>query len=214
MAEYFNEHAIDRELLLWAVATRRQLDRWEACVAEIVRLGQALPGELVWRSSAERHLVFVSARHLVRATALSNDPPLDAPLSDGITDVRNLLEHWDENAPIFNKWPQVIPEGDAKRRFPSRKRFAEQHPEVTPFSSFAWDSTSGPKLLPTIPAHMLHAALDVVEAAVLQRRPELAEFVSERDPSPWLGEDAGNDRWWPKRLEGSSPRGDRDGRPS
>jgi hypothetical protein len=65
--EFFDELMIDRQLLLWTTATRRQLERWERCVAEIVRFGlrdSPLPGQLVWRSETERHFVFVAARNL------------------------------------------------------------------------------------------------------------------------------------------------------
>jgi len=44
---YFNDMMIDRQLLFWTIATRRELERWEARVAEIIRLGlqsTSLPG--------------------------------------------------------------------------------------------------------------------------------------------------------------------------
>src|SRR5712691_9706059 len=48
---FFDGQVIDRELLVWTVATRRQLDRWEAAVSEIVSSGtkqQSPAARLVW----------------------------------------------------------------------------------------------------------------------------------------------------------------------
>ena len=43
MTDYFADETRLRQPLLWVVATRQSLDRWEAEIAEIVRLG--LPRE-------------------------------------------------------------------------------------------------------------------------------------------------------------------------
>jgi hypothetical protein len=38
-AQYFGRLMVDRQLLFWTVTTRRQLERGEVCVAELVSLG-------------------------------------------------------------------------------------------------------------------------------------------------------------------------------
>jgi hypothetical protein len=91
-AEYFNDMMIDRQLLFWTIATRRELERWEARVAEIIRLGlqsASLPGLLVWLSEAERHFVFVAARNLVRtAERDAADTFVDSSMAEDLKNIR------------------------------------------------------------------------------------------------------------------------------
>ena len=152
-----------RELLLWSVACRRQLDRWEACVAEITRLGFAneeLPGPLVWETSTERHLIFVSARNMIRALDLSDADLVDPHLKDTLRVVRDLHEHWDDYLPIFNRSPR----GDIPSNgYAAGNWFAENIAEESPFSIWAWNSRVGPKLLQPMPASDLRDALDAVD---------------------------------------------------
>ena len=49
--DYFNEGMVNRQRLLWAIATRRQLERWEPLVAAILNedlAGRPLNGGTWW----------------------------------------------------------------------------------------------------------------------------------------------------------------------
>jgi hypothetical protein len=73
---YFNELMLNRQRLLWALATRRQLERWEPLVAAAVLdgfAGRQSADTDVWSAEIERHLVLVAARNLLRALEL---PPV------------------------------------------------------------------------------------------------------------------------------------------
>jgi hypothetical protein len=68
--EYFDDVMVDRQRLLWTMATRRQLERWEPIVAAAVRdrwIGRHPSEADVWLAEIERHLALVAARNLVRA---------------------------------------------------------------------------------------------------------------------------------------------------
>jgi hypothetical protein len=139
--------------------------------------------------------VFLAARNLVRAAEIAAESSIERTLADNLKDVRDLLEHWDENMPVFNTRPRGAPP-----RL-SGKRFAERNPKATPYWATTWNSINGPLLFPTGPsAAELHNALDQVEASVTRRRPELIRFIPERTDQPWLGDDWGNDRWFPKSI--------------
>jgi hypothetical protein len=110
--QYFDEMMVDRQLLFWAIATRSQLERWEVCVAEIisVELQSDKPsGQLIWRSQAEHHFMFLAARNLVRAVEIAAESSIEGTLAENLKDVRDLLEHWDENMPVFNTRPRGVP---------------------------------------------------------------------------------------------------------
>jgi hypothetical protein len=154
---------------------------------------EQLPGELVWRSEAERHLTLVAAAHLARSLDLPKADVASPELLSILRDMRNVQEHWDEYLPGFLSSPRGI----LKR---SGKRFAEHFPDSVPWSSFAWNSKDGPMLLAgKISAAELHEALDQIETAVLQAWPSLTEFVPEQVPSPWT--DTPGEGWWPKPEE-------------
>jgi hypothetical protein len=186
-----------RELLIWSIATRRELDRWEAHVAEITLLGFAkekLSGRLNWETSTERHFTFVAARNMVRALNLVAPDLVDQHVKDTLRAVRNVLEHWDDYMPIFNVTPRAsIP----RKGFSAGTWFSEHH-EGSPFSAWAWNSSTGPKLLQKFPASDLRAALDAVDRWVLEQDPVFAEYIPPVVPSPWFGPEAGRDQWWPK----------------
>jgi hypothetical protein len=136
-------------------------------------------------------MIFVAARNLVRALDLGASRVVDQGLRNTLLDVRNLLEHWDENMAIFNTTPQGSPTRQSER-------FAATHPDITPYSSFQWDSKVGPKLLPSVAASVVRRALDAVDAWVLGRQPSLEEYVPPSQASPWRGVGWGADQWWPK----------------
>jgi hypothetical protein len=198
-ATYFAEISGLRQALLWSVATRRQLDRWEALVAEQLRCeiyeNERADGIVIWEAEAERHFTFVAARNLLRAIEVSGLPVQVDPLAaETIRSVRDLLEHWDENRPVFNVWPH-----DVQPPRPSGQRFANRNPGLTPYDPTAWSGLDGPKVAPELPASRIHSLLDDVEREVIVRSPMLAEYVPVRPPSPWLGDGSGTYRWWPTR---------------
>lgn len=195
-SQYFEGLMVDRQLLFWTITTRRQLEQWEASLAEIISLGlqsNQPAGQQIWRNQADHHFLFLAARNLVRAADLAAESLIETPLAETLKDVRDLLEHWDENMPIFNGNLKGVP------LRPSGKRFAERNPAATPYWPSAWNSKEGPLLFPSgPPAGELHNALDGVETFVIRRRPELIEYIPERTDEPWLGDDWGDARWFPK----------------
>jgi hypothetical protein len=131
-SQYFGRLIVDRQLLFWTVTTRRQLERWEVCVAELVRLGlhsKPEPGQLVWQGEAEHHFMFLAARNLVRAAEVAAESLIETSFAETLKDVRDLLEHWDENMPIFNGNSKEVPPR------PSGKRFSTRNPTATPYWS-------------------------------------------------------------------------------
>ena len=196
--DYFDGLALDRQRLLWAVATRRQLERWEPIVAKIQHDldRRSIPGLDFWSAEIERHFALIAARHFLRAVELpppmriTVDPVLRAEVIEG----RDLNEHWAENMPIFNVSPR--PETPSRR---SGKDFAERNPRRGPYSQSNWNLKTGAMLLPNVSASALHDLLDDAEAEVLESTPSLSEYIPERAPSPWVYE---NGEWWPKPEDG------------
>jgi hypothetical protein len=194
---YFNQRMANRQRLLWAVATRRQLERWELLVASSVRAdlgrGPAFEDAAIWHAAIEHHFVLIAAGNLVQALELG--PPtnvtLDRVMRNEIVDGRNLLEHWVENMPVFNM--------DPRGRVPSgSQRFATRNPRHGPYDWLAWSNTSGAEVMPQLTAFELHDLLDAVEADVLAKDTTLGRFLEPRLPSPWVEDEFG---WWPKPEE-------------
>jgi hypothetical protein len=195
--DYFGELMVNRQRLLWAIATRRQLERWEPYVAASVREGFArrggdIPSADIWAAATEHHFTLIAARNLMRALELDPasrvaiDPIMRAELIEG----RNLNEHWDENMPIFNATPRP-----RQPAHPSGKAFAARNPRAGPYDWLAWSNTTGAQLLPHVHAPALHEVLDEVELEVLAKDDgDLSRFVPPRAPSPWLHQ---NGEWWP-----------------
>lgn len=194
MKPYFDTRGINRQRLLWTVATRKQLERWEPFVADAVRLGldgKQLGSAEIWSAEIEHHFALIAARNLIRA--LEIPPPtsveVDRTMRDEIVESRDLLEHWDENAPVFNVTPRV---SEPPRK--SGQTFAERNPRHTPYDWLRWSGTQGPQLSPNVPALSLHRLLDGVEDAVLGNDPGLRRFIPHRSPSLWQCVDG---LWWP-----------------
>ena len=186
---------VNRQRLLWTVATRRQLERWEPYVAAAVLRGMSrkrLEPADIWSAQIEHHFTLVAARNLLRALEL--EPPsrvsVDATMRAELIEGRDLHEHWVENLPIFNVSPRK-----AEPRYRSGQDFADRHPDRGPYSWLSWNGKTGAHLMPSVPATALHLLLDKVEAEVRADDPELARFVPPRAPSPWIHE---RGRWWPK----------------
>lgn len=185
--DHFGALGTRRHTLFWIVATRRQMDRWEPLVAEFLRhqlRKKQLPGELIWQGEAERHMAVVAARNLVRCVEDLPAPvaTLDPGLAQRIKDARDLLEHWDDNAPVFN----VTPTQERPPRS-SGRRFLEQQPGRSPYCWWRWTNHDGAFLAPGLPAEELREALDRAQREVLDADPELARFVPAANPSPWRG---------------------------
>jgi hypothetical protein len=192
---YFGDIMVNRQRLLWAIATRRQLERWEPLVASFLRANLAkahFDDPDIWSAQIEHHLALVAARNLVRAldlepaASVSVDPTLRAELIEG----RDLNEHWPENMPLFN-----VRSRPAQPTHRSGKNFAARNPERGPYWWLAWNNKTGALLLPHVSAPELHQLLDAVEGEVISKDDSLRCFVPPRSPSPWLHE---NGEWWPK----------------
>lgn len=138
------------------------------------------------------HLALVAVHHATEAAKLDSSfpPALDDETSLLLKDLRDIHEHWIGNMPIF-----LGGRGDPV--YKSGKHYRAVQPAKTPFSPASWSSSDGPRLAPDVPATRVHKFLDAVEEYVLSKRPELGEFVAPRAASPWRGESAGSDRWWP-----------------
>ena len=191
---YFDETMVNRQRLLWAVATRRQLERWEPLVAaaHLDWLAGGQPdGADVWSAEVEHHFALVAAGNLLDALDLppKTGVPVDATLRAELIDGRNLHEHWTEHLPVFN----VSPRPEEPKL--SGKSFAERNPESNPFWWLRWNPKTGAQLMPQVSAPQLHELLDAVEAEVLSRDGALREYVPPRAPSPWIVQ---NGEWWPK----------------
>jgi hypothetical protein len=191
---YFDRRMVNRERLIWTVATRRQLERWEPLVAESVRRrndDRQLDNSDIWAAQIEHHFALIAGRHLLQAleldpaTKVRIDPTLRAELKEG----RDLHEHWEDNLSVFNVKPRV--EQPPRK---SGRDFAARNPDQSPYWWLGWSNKTGAKLLPHVSAPELHAVLDAVEDEVLADDSELAGFVPARQPSPWVCE---NGEWWP-----------------
>jgi hypothetical protein len=191
-SDYFDDGMVNRQRLLWTIATRRQLERWEPIVAAVVRDDREPEGADVWSGEIEHHFALVAARNLLRAldlapaASVSVDPTLRAELTEG----RDLLEHWPENLPVFMVTPR-----SAQPPRSSGKDFAARNPKRGPYWWLGWSNKTGAQLLPHVSAPALHELLDAVQAEVLMNDDALRRYVPPRAPSPWLHE---NGEWWPK----------------
>jgi hypothetical protein len=198
--DYFDGTMLNRQRLFWVVATRRQLERWEPLVASVVRLtslDSLVPDCVtVWSAEMEHHFALIAARNLIRAVELR--PPMrvsvDETLRAELIEGRDLHEHWVENMPIFN----VTPRPDHPKRR-SGKDFANRNPDRGPYWWLGWSSKAGARLMPNVPAPVMHELIDAVEAEVVSDEPELGECVPPRAPSPWVH--VGGE-WWPKPEDG------------
>ena len=191
--DYFGETMVNRQRLLWVVATRRQLERWEPLVASVVRPDPLVPDCVtVWTAEIEHHFLLVAAGHLFQALDL--DPPMRVPvdptLRAELIEGRNLHEHWRENMPIFNVTPRP-----AQPKHKTGKSFAARNPDASPYWWLDWSNKTGARIMPNVPAPVLHALLDEIEAEVLNDAPDLQRCLPPRAPSPWIHEGG---EWWPK----------------
>jgi len=189
--DYFDETMVNRQRLLWTIATRRQLERWEPYVAAAVRDDGLSESRDIWSAEIEHHFTLVAARHLIQALELSpTSVSIDSTVRDELIEGRDLHEHWLDNLPVFNVTPRP-----AQPPRQSGKNFAARNPKSGPYDWLRWSNKTGAQLLPHVSAPALHELLDAVEAEVLANDDSLKRFVPPRAPSPWLHQDG---EWWPK----------------
>ena len=198
-SDYFDERTVGRQLLIWALASRRQLERWEPLVAANLRsqdAGPAFASAYVWEAATEHHFLLIAAHHLVRTIDLAQAGiAIDRTIHDELIEGRDLHEHWRENMPVFMVKP--------RQREPGRKSgkaFAKRNPDRGPYWWLGWNNHDGPMVLPNVPAQAVHELIDRVETTVLARDSGFRRFIPARQPSPWMGEKYGKDRWWPKQF--------------
>ena len=193
---YFDEPVMQRrQVLLWAVAARRQLDRWEPLVIEhLNRLYKDRPSitpERIWQGEAEHHFAIVAFDHMLEALKLwPNSVVMPPVVRDEMAEVRDLATHWIDNMPIFNSRPRP--------REPTHntgKAFAARNPKQSPFNWWSWNSGRGALLTPHVSASDAREAIRAVQEAVLAEDPELAPYVPPKVPPAWLPDADGN--WWP-----------------
>jgi hypothetical protein len=191
---YFDTLMLNRQRLLWAVASRLQLERWEPYVAADVLRGyehRQLDDADIWLAQIEHHFALIAARNLLRALDLepASSVVIDSTMRSELIEGRDLHEHWVENLPVFNITPRQTQPG-----YRSGRDFAKRHPTRGPYDWLSWSNKTGARLMPNVPASALHKVLDDVEAEVIADDAALARFIPPRAPSPWLRRD---DEWWP-----------------
>lgn len=181
---YFEPANAARQVLLWAVATRVQLDRWELHAARFIQevnSGVREPdGPNVWAALREHHFCLVAATHLIEAGDLLT--PALSIRSDVRADIiagRDLLEHWIENMPAFNRRPhKALPQ----RR--GTQGFAQRNPNATPYlMALDWHSQHGAMLTPTVPGIVVHDLVDQAERRAVAINPLLAAYIPARQVS-------------------------------
>ena len=187
----------NRQMMLWILATRRQVRRWEIKLALNVKasLANERPDRReIWAAQIEWHLALVAANNLIRAIDNADGRFSEMPsgLARDVRNLRDLQEHWDEQWPAF--YDRTAP-GPLAR---SGKEFASRNPGASPYSFLRWSSRSGPELGPGLGVADVCSYLDLVEAEVLADSPDLQTFVGDLDPSPWVGDENPPDPWWPR----------------
>lgn len=162
-------------MLLWSVAARRQLDRWEPLVETFIRSLLAkteMDPASIWQGEAEYHFLLVALNHMIEAADIKSTVAFDQTFRDEIIDTRHLLEHWRDNMEAFNTTPRVKP--PARR---SGKNYATRHPRSSPYSWRRYGDPVGAMVTPDVSAVQVRAELDKVDAAVLKLRPKMARFI-------------------------------------
>ena len=83
VSDYFDERTVNRARLLWVIATRRQLERWEPIAAAALladRDGRQLDDADVCSAVIEHHFALVAAAHLL--VALDLPPTSSVPIDE------------------------------------------------------------------------------------------------------------------------------------
>jgi hypothetical protein len=193
--EYYDPRMVNRMRLFFAVATRRQLERWEPIVAVYHRdemAGREPASADLWSAEVEHHFALIAARNLIGALDMNpaTSVSFNSTLRKEVIEGRDLCEHWKENMPVFNVTPRI-----AEPPRPSGQAFAARNPDTSPYWWLGWNPKTGAWLMPNVHAPALHELLDAVEAEALAFDASWREYVPPRAPSPW---DHINGEWWPK----------------
>lgn len=187
-----------RQVLLWAVAARRQLDRWEPLVARYIwsryDRGTPMPSHQIWEGETEHHFTIVAFDHMLEALKLWSTPvAIPSIVKQEVAEVRDLVTHWQDNMPVFNT---RLRKQEPPRR--TGRTYAARNPDRTPYSWFSWSARRGPMLTTNVCAPDARKAIHAACDAVLSEDPGLSRFVPPEVPSPWLIDDHGN--WWPSQT--------------
>jgi hypothetical protein len=200
----------ERQPLVWAVAVRRQLERWEPRVARHTLSGiqknQAPPPERpvsidlleMWQGETEHHYLLVAAGQLLKGLAMLDNPPIIVEVvAAELRETRDLNEHWEDNMPVFNVGPTRAKEPARS----SGKRFADRNPRRGPYCWWAWDGVRGPLVTPNVTATQLHELVEVAIAACNAARADDPVEIPDAAPRPWHVPTKEGDLWWPKLDE-------------
>ena len=197
--EYFDPVMVNRQRLLWSVAVRQELERWEPYVARNVHLHlvdkrPGLAGDEVWQAQIEHHLLLVAANNLLTAIDLKgpHSVRVQQTTRDELVQARDLHEHWRENMPIFNVTPR-----QRQSKYRCAQAYAARYSRRSPYDPLARNSGRGALVTPDVPAPALHRILDRLQRAVLKADPELARLVPGRHESPWIEI---NGEVWPRSM--------------
>jgi hypothetical protein len=203
---YFDNMA-ERQVVVWAFAVRRQLERWEPHVAKYTLMGlqrqqKPPPDDPVtmntheyWEGETEHHLLLIACRNLLVALELLDQPPsLDPIVAAELKESRDLNEHWTENMPVF----QVGPERPGQPKYPSGKKFAKRNPRHGPYCWWAWDGNLGPRVTPNVPATQVHELVEISIAAASATKPEFGDGIAPPAARPWIIPMAPGEWWWPR----------------
>lgn len=178
--DYFDDLMQNRTLLIWAVACRRQLDRWLPHVVESVKA--ETPTD-TWAVDIDHHFLLVACAQLLKAIELF-DADIEVPAPNELREARDALEHWENNMPIFNRTPRT-----EMPTYPRPKAYAERNPGSSPFFALKYQLSISTKsetvsetcwITKNVTTEDVHVWLDAVERFVLARDPGMARFLGER----------------------------------
>lgn len=204
--DYFHDPMPARQVLVWALAVRRQLERWEPLVAKHTLMmlepnlhprpqsRTKMSTTEYWAGETERHLLLIAARQLLRTLSLLEHPPtVSAVMSAELKETRDLSEHWDENMPIFQ-----VSTRPREPKWKPGKDFASRNPQMGPYCWWAWDSTRGPLVTPNVSATEVHDLVESAITAVLTDEPDFEDGVADPAPRPWTMPLSAGGGWFPK----------------
>jgi hypothetical protein len=180
---YFGGATVQRrQTLMWALAARTQLDRWEPLVFEYLQSnGQGkMSSDRIWQGEVEHHFALVAFDHMLEALRIW-EAPIRLPdlVVKETAEVRDLLTHWVDNMPVFNQRPRPRDPG-----YPTGKSFAARNPKNGPYCWWAWNYRHGAMLTPNVAASDAREAIHEVQLAVLLDDPDLARFVPPEVTTP------------------------------
>ena len=91
-------------------AMKDKPEKWTVDLAEASPQQVTELAAMIWQSQFEHHFAVVAADHMLMAIERLDPPiPVEQSLSEGIADLRDMLEHWLDNMPVFNQHPRPRP---------------------------------------------------------------------------------------------------------